>query len=62
MGLAFYVTRMSTGLLVVCMVVHALWDFAQLGTTATGGTAKPVAGLLGYAAFLAALVGVFFVV
>lgn len=34
-GAAFYVTRMTTGSLVVAMFLHALWDFGLLGTAAT---------------------------
>ena len=40
-GAAFYVTRMTTGSLVVAMVLHALWDFGLLGTSATGRTVRP---------------------
>lgn len=61
-GLVFYVTRMSTGLLVVCMVLHALWDFASLGNTATGTKPRLAAPLLLYATFALSLVAVFFVV
>lgn len=41
-GSAFYVTRMTTGSLVVCMLLHALWDFATLGETATGAKPRPL--------------------
>jgi membrane protease YdiL (CAAX protease family) len=48
LGSAFYLVRRVTGLLVVGMVIHALWDFGTLGTDATGGKAPLVANLLLY--------------
>jgi membrane protease YdiL (CAAX protease family) len=46
-GAAFYSIRMSTGLLVMAMLLHALWDFASLGAAATGRSEqRPVVGLL----------------
>jgi membrane protease YdiL (CAAX protease family) len=56
-GVAFYVTLMATGSLLVGMVLHAAWDFAVLGMAATGRTARPaqlVLVLLTYVAALAA--------
>ena len=41
-GAAFYVTRMTTGTLVVCILLHALWDFGTLGTQATGRQLRPI--------------------
>ena len=41
-GTAFYVTRLSTGTLIVGILVHALWDFVTIGAVATGRSAKPV--------------------
>ena len=38
LGSAFYLVRRITGLLVVGMVIHALWDFGAIGTDATSGT------------------------
>lgn len=38
LGTAFYVTRRVTGTLLVCMVLHAFWDFASIGNEATDGT------------------------
>lgn len=61
-GSVFYVVRMSTGLLVVGMVLHALWDFGSLGIAATDGSGSPVAGLASYLNFLIALVAVFVIV
>jgi membrane protease YdiL (CAAX protease family) len=53
-GTAFYVTRRITGLLVVTMVIHALWDFGALGL---GDKAPPAAaGFLQYLAAIVALV------
>ena len=57
MGAAFYAVRMSTGMLVVCMLLHALWDFATLGQTATDRQQKPVPGLIALATFAVGLVG-----
>lgn len=45
LGSAFYLVRRITGLLVVGMVIHALWDFGAIGADATGGTA-PLASSL----------------
>ena len=61
-GTALYVTRMSTGTLLVCMLLHAVWDFGTLGTAATGGKARPAAGVAAYLAFLLGLIAAWFVV
>ncbi len=45
LGSAFYLVRRITGLLVVGMVIHALWDFGAIGADATGGAA-PLASSL----------------
>ena len=50
-GSALYVTVMSTGSLLVAMVLHALWDFGTLGILATERQQKPLAGLLAFATF-----------
>lgn len=58
-GAAFYVMRLSTGTLVVGILLHAVWDFTTLGAAATGRTPKPAtfaALLLCYLATAAALV------
>jgi membrane protease YdiL (CAAX protease family) len=53
-GTAFYVTRRITGMLVVTMVIHALWDFGALGI---GDKTPPaIAGFLQYAAAIVAIV------
>jgi membrane protease YdiL (CAAX protease family) len=46
LGTAFYVTRRVTGLLIVTMVIHAIWDFGLLSTEHSGGDAPVVGGLL----------------
>ena len=58
-GSALYVTVMSTGSLLVAMVLHALWDFGTLGILATERQQKPLAGVLAFAMFgLAAVAAV----
>ncbi len=49
LGSAFYLVRRITGLLIVGMVIHALWDFGTFGTETTGGKVPVVSGLLLYA-------------
>ena len=61
-GTAFYVTLMTTGSLVVGMVLHALWDLGALGITATNGRQRPVAGAAMLVTFALALVAVWFVI
>jgi hypothetical protein len=61
-GTALYVTLMTTGSLVVAMVLHALWDFGTLGILATGSRQKPFAGALALVMFAAALLSVGFVI
>jgi membrane protease YdiL (CAAX protease family) len=53
-GTAFYVTRRITGLLVVTMVIHALWDFGALGL---GDETPPAAaGILQYVAAIVSFI------
>jgi membrane protease YdiL (CAAX protease family) len=61
-GVAFYVTLFSTGLLVVGMVLHAAWDFATLGLSATGRTPTPAQLGLTVLTYVAALAAVWPVV
>ena len=61
-GTALYVTRMTTGTLLVCMLLHAVWDFGTLGTAATEGETRPVTVLALIATFLLGLVAAWFVV
>jgi membrane protease YdiL (CAAX protease family) len=61
-GSALYVTRLTTGSLLVGMVLHALWDFSGLGIVATKQQQKPVAGALALASSVAGLVTVWFVI
>ncbi len=60
-GAAFYVTRMTTGSLVVAMLLHALWDFGLLGTSATGRTVRPPQVVALVAVYLSGLVALWFV-
>jgi hypothetical protein len=55
-GTAFYVTRLSTGTLLVGIVLHAVWDFTTLGAQATGRTMKPATLVAGFASYALALV------
>jgi membrane protease YdiL (CAAX protease family) len=57
-GTAFYVTRLSTGTLIVGIVIHALWDFVTLGALATGRTAKPLTMLLAFSSYLLGVVAI----
>lgn len=61
-GTVFYVTLLTTGTLIVAMVLHALWDFGTLGILATKSEQKPVAGLLALATFGLGFVAVWFVI
>jgi uncharacterized protein len=60
-GTALYVTRLTTGTLLVGIVLHAMWDFGTLGITATERQQKPLAGLLALVLYVAALVSIWFV-
>jgi membrane protease YdiL (CAAX protease family) len=55
-GAALYSTRMSTGTLIACMLLHALWDFGTLGQSATGRAQRPVIGILALVTYAAGLV------
>lgn len=60
-GAALYVTRLSTGSLLVAMLLHALWDFGSLGIAATGGRARTAAPFALLACWGVAVVAVPFV-
>jgi CAAX protease family protein len=60
-GAAFYVTRMTTGSLVVAMFLHALWDFGLLGTKATDGDVRPPQAVAVAAVYATGIVAVWFV-
>jgi membrane protease YdiL (CAAX protease family) len=60
-GAAFYVTRMTTGSLVIAMLLHALWDFGLLGTAATGRTVRPPQAVAVVAVYLTGIVSLWFV-
>lgn len=55
-GTALYVGRMATGSLVICMVLHAGWDFAVLGNTATDRKPRLAQLLLTVSVYLAGLI------
>ena len=61
-GTALYVTLMTTGTLIVGMVLHALWDFGTLGILATDAKQTTPAGVLALVTFAAALASVWFVI
>lgn len=61
-GTAFYISLMTTGTLLVPMLLHALWDFGTLGMLATQRPQKPIAGILGLSTFALSLVTVGFVI
>lgn len=61
-GSALYVTRLTTGTLLVGIVLHALWDFGGLGVNATGRQPKPLTGLLSLATYAAGLAVIWFVI
>lgn len=48
LGSAFYLVRRITGLLVVGMVIHALWDFGAIGVEATDGAVPLASNLFVY--------------
>lgn len=56
LGTALYVTRRLTGLLVVGMVIHALWDFGALSTEHSGGDPSPIGGILSWVTAILALI------
>jgi len=60
-GAAFYVTRMTTGSLVLAMLLHALWDFGLLGTKATDREVRPAQAVAVVAVYLTGIVAVWFV-
>jgi membrane protease YdiL (CAAX protease family) len=61
-GTVLYVTRMTTGTLIVAMLLHALWDFGTLGVQAKDREQKPLAGVLALVMMLVGLIAVGFVV
>ena len=61
-GTVLYVTLMTTGTLIVGMILHALWDFGTLGIVATQRQQKPVAGVLALVTFVVGIASVWFVV
>lgn len=55
-GTAFYVMRLSTGTLIVGILLHALWDFVTLGAVATDRKASPLSMAPAALAYVLALV------
>lgn len=63
-GSVLYVVRRATGLLVVCMLLHAFWDFSVFlsdgeGGAATTGSASGIAGVISYVAVIIAAIALF---
>ncbi|MGI9666122.1 MAG: CPBP family intramembrane glutamic endopeptidase [Acidimicrobiia bacterium] len=52
-GSGMYIARRTTGLIVVPMVMHALWDFSSF----TQSEGRSISGLLSYVALLAVIIG-----
>ncbi len=61
-GAALYVTRMTTGTLLVCIVLHALWDFTTGGTLLTEGRQKASTAILGFGSYAIGVVALWFVI
>lgn len=61
-GTALYLTRLTTGTLLVGIVLHAMWDFGTLGLSTTKRQQQPIAGLLALVMYVVTLVAVWFVV
>lgn len=57
-GTAFYVTRLTTGTLIVGILIHALWDFVTIGALATDRKASPLAMVPAGIAYLLGLVAI----
>lgn len=60
-GTALYITRLTTGTLVVGILAHALWDFGTLGITTTKSQQKPLGGLVAMVMFALSMVAIWFV-
>ena len=58
MGTALYVVRMSTGLLVVGMLIHAAWDFGSLSVEGSDASTPPLVAVLTVVTIVMALVAV----
>ena len=57
-GTALYVVRMSTGWLVVGMVIHAMWDFGVFAGEKSDSTSPAIVGLLNFPFIILSLVAV----
>jgi uncharacterized protein len=60
-GTVLYVTRMSTGTLLACIALHALWDFSEGGTLTTGREQERSAVTLGLGSYVLGPVALWFV-
>lgn len=60
-GSALYVVRMSTGFLVVGMVIHAMWDFGVFAGDQSDST-NPIVGLANYPFIIITLIAVWRVI
>ena len=58
-GTAFYVVRRVSGLLVVTMAIHALWDFSVFAQDSSGAEQNVVTGVLLWPALVVAFVALF---
>lgn len=58
-GTALYVVRRVTGTLVICILIHAFWDFGSFVAGASTGAATPFAvlALFQYAVIVVAIIG-----
>jgi hypothetical protein len=61
-GTALYVTRLTTGTLLVGIVLHAMWDFGTLGIASTKRQQNPLVGLLALLVYLVGIVTIWFVI
>jgi membrane protease YdiL (CAAX protease family) len=57
-GTALFVSLLATGSLLVCVLLHALWDLGSLSSSATERQPGPLQGGLAALAYLAGLVAV----
>ncbi|MBF9030399.1 CPBP family intramembrane metalloprotease [Rhodobacterales bacterium HKCCE3408] len=56
MGLAFYTVRRTTGLLVIPMIIHGLWDFASFSRASSGAEPHSMQTVLQFSAYAVAIV------
>ena len=61
-GTIYYITRRVTGTLIWAMLVHAFWDFGSIAFAQSSADAPAIVFILNLLSYLAALVGVYFVI